>query len=114
LGSPLEESPQLLNSGPSTILHKIVANYKHHLWNNVAHFNFHGGPRDFLVSSDHANFNRFGFLNHSLSHTFTLETTKMKNVYQSLDHNSLFYYKFFLDQAAPIIAKIAWAKDSTP
>jgi hypothetical protein len=67
--------------------------------------NFHGAARDQLVDLNIANFRRFKEGNNQTGLRYALEvlTTEMKNVYQNMDHNSLFYYKFFWDVTAPLI-----------
>ena len=46
LAAPLEESPQLFNGGVEAYIEKITSTFKDHLWNEVVHVNFYGGPRD--------------------------------------------------------------------
>ena len=36
-----------------------------------------------------------------------MKTTQLKNVYQNMDHNSLFYYKHFWDSMAPLLFNVA-------
>ena len=36
-----------------------------------------------------------------------MKTTQLKNVYQNMDHNSLFYYKHLWDSVAPLIFNVA-------
>lgn len=87
----------------------MTSSYNEHLWNEVVHINFHGAARDQLVDQNLANFDRFSHNNESLPLRYALDvkSSAMKNVYQHMDHNSLFYYKYFLDAAIPAIVKVS-------
>ena len=49
-----------------------------------------------LVQSVLTSSKNFGF-----KHVVSLSTEHMRNVYQSIDHNSPYYYKYFLDAFVP-------------
>jgi hypothetical protein len=36
-----------------------------------------------------------------------VKTSQLKNVYEPMDHNSLFYYKHFWDSMAPLLFNVA-------
>lgn len=36
-----------------------------------------------------------------------MKTSQLKNVYEPMDHNSLFYYKHFWDSMAPLLFNVA-------
>jgi uncharacterized alpha/beta hydrolase family protein len=59
LAGPLQDSPMMLSYDISALLKKINYGYKADLSNNVAHINFHGGPRDQMVPTDLSGFGRF-------------------------------------------------------
>lgn len=61
------------------------------------HLNIHGGSRDFLVRADLTPSDHFGF-----KYFININTEDMRNVYQSIDHNSPYYYKPFLDAFIPL------------
>jgi len=110
LAGPLEESPQLFSGDLTSIIKKITSAYQPHIWNEVLHINFHGGPRDQLVDENLANFARFG----NLSYALDIKSTELRNVFQAMDHNSLFYYKHFWDTAAPLMTQIMLASSDSP
>jgi hypothetical protein len=91
----------------------LTSTYKAHLWENVFHLNLHGSARDTLVDQNIANFIRFNSALNPLNQTAPLlysldiKSTSLKNVYQNMDHNSLFYYKHFWDSVAPLIYNVA-------
>ncbi|CDW76892.1 gpi inositol-deacylase [Stylonychia lemnae] len=119
LGGPLEEAPQLFNDGIQHYVHKAASQQSDHVLNKVIHFNFHGGPRDQLVSQNYANLFRFSnsannISSNSLKYAFNVKSNQLKNVYQSMDHNCLFYYKHFWDTIAPIMARMSMLSDKQP
>eukprot|EP00347_Sterkiella_histriomuscorum_P022144 403331526 len=130
LAGPLEEAPQLFNDGIAYYINKVAISQKPEVFENILHVNFHGGPRDQLVSQSSSNFNRFRFLQQTshdsnsiedqdvdlqnpanylnfpaFKYALNIKANQLKNVYQSMDHNSLFYYKHFWDVGAPIIVQ---------
>lgn len=102
-------APQIFNQGVSELLGFIVSEFPHEKYSHVAHFNIAGGIRDMLVPSEIANFDRLvetappelkgNFLN--------LCSLSMRNVYESLDHNSQYYSHRYLNQLIPIITEVS-------
>jgi hypothetical protein len=62
----------------------------------VLHLNLNGGSRDLLVKLDPISSAHFGFKN-----SINLGTHEMRNLHTSIDHNSPYYYKYFLDAFVP-------------
>ena len=49
----------------------------------------------------------------NLKYQVNVNTEEMRNVRQSMDHNSPYYYKHFLDSFLPIVIKVVTMSDTT-
>jgi hypothetical protein len=87
----------MFNNYISALIKQNKAFRRSEAMKNVAWFNFFGGSRDILVSTP-TNLLRS-------ENEIWMETTHMKNVDQSLDHNSLLYNVNFLDALIPVIGQ---------
>jgi hypothetical protein len=62
-----------------------------------------------LVPEEFTNFNRFNkeIGLKPLQNAMKISTSQMRNVYSSIDHNSFYYSKYFIDMIAPVLIKLA-------
>lgn len=67
----------------------------------MSNYNFNGGPRDFMVPAHISNFDKFET---DINHNFlSMGTLQVKNVYQSMTHNSFLQDKTFLNMVSPLV-----------
>jgi len=100
LAGPLAEEAQMFGRGMG--IEELAAKVPD-LGDTVAHYDFHGGAKDLLVTASAA---RFGGIKEKSSCPdcfFSMETVKMKNVYTSISHNWLYFDHSFLNQLVPFI-----------
>ena len=84
--------------GLDTVLNDILNNHDFKRYKNTAFFNFNGGLRDFLIPSSSTPFDKLIERSPSFQDSFfAVSNMQMKNLYQSLDHNSQLYSKDFLN-----------------
>lgn len=77
----------------------------------MSNYNFNGGPRDFMVPSHISNFDKFET---SINNNFlSMGTLQVKNVYQSLTHNSFLDDKTFLNMLTPLVINDFVSKGSS-
>jgi hypothetical protein len=72
---------------------------------DLAHFNFGGGPHDWLVPTHLTNHGEIAEKSACKGCFFDMETLKMKNVYRTIEHNRQYYDWRYLNQLVPVIVK---------
>jgi hypothetical protein len=65
---------------------------------------FNGGQKDFHLTDKIENFEPYPFMNEN--NTLIINTDHMKNLRCSLNHQSFFYSKYFMDSFTVFLAKI--------
>ena len=101
LSSPLDQAAQFFNSEifdlhRATIHSKIPGD-------QVLHLNMHGGTRDILVLPENSHTSRYNFASNASLYVLT---ENMRNVYKTIDHNSPYYFKPFLDAFVPSLLQL--------
>lgn len=104
LSSPLANSPQNFNQEIDSIQNFLINNLSS--LNKTLNLNFFGGWRDFLVPPFLGDITVQGRKKYSVAHQIVVNTEEMRNVKQSMDHNSPYYYKYFLDSFVPVVIKM--------
>jgi hypothetical protein len=92
LSSPIGSSPQALKREVPDYFNAINSGFKPH--DTVLHINMKGGTRDILVQTT---VERQAFSKYELN----IATPSMSNVFHSIDHNSPYFHKPFLDAFVP-------------
>lgn len=92
LSSPMGMSPQALKREVPEVFNQLNQAFKPH--ENVLHINLKGGTRDILVQST---VDRQAFSKYEVN----IATPNMNNVFHSIDHNSPYFHKPFLDAFVP-------------
>jgi hypothetical protein len=113
LAAPIRDPPLKFYGRLESLLNRIVFGLDYARYSHVAHFNINGGIRDFNVPASLTSFELL--LNQASTvgqqfHSLELSSQVMKNVFQSIDHNSQLYSRVFLNQLIPFIGQISQMK----
>jgi len=92
LGAPLQEPPHQFNSKIGETLKKTQKSWPASKFaENVAHYNFHGGHHDLLVSEEATKLEGLKENSKCEGCFLHLSTVHMKNMFSSVSHNWLYF-----------------------